>query len=634
MRSHRVPRFANAMAASPLAPVLVSLLLVAAGCEGGEDAGDPGGPTNSETTDSSGDIAITVRAESSSAITVSWENPMARYSQAPESYHSTIYRNGTAVVSSTTAFSHLDTGLPPETTFCYRVEVIAVYPSFPIPIWYQTYGWSSGTACIATLPDRVAPIVTSTSPSDGTTDVALGATAITAIFGEDVDPLTVDASSFLVSGPSGAVPGTILVDGARVTFTASDGFAYASTYAVTITTAVTDRAGNHLADARSWSFSTASGPSTDGATEVTDGSATLHGTFENPPGDTTAVWFEYGTTTAHGGSTDVAYYATAGSVAFSAAVPGLSAWTTYHHRIVVRNSAGTYYGSDASFKTYMTPEVLSSGLNAPGDLQLDSGSLYWVEIYSDAVKTVPVGGGTTTAVASSAMGGNTASLALDGTNVYWADGDTIWKKDRNGGTVTVVASGLSSVYRLRVESSDLYFGSGNGIEKVDLLTGALGTAVSAIPTGGFAVDATSIYWSTGTSIHTTARAGGPIVALATGLSQAHGLLLEAGVLYWAEQTAIKKTNASGGTVTTIVAGVSALDLAKDDTHVYWTDPSGAINWAPLAGGAPGVLVTGQMGGSGVAPGPIAVDANGVYWIVGGSSYYPPLGEIRKAPKPY
>src|SRR5450759_4425932 len=73
-----------------------------------------------------------------------------------------------------------------------------------------------GTGCaFKTLADPVPPTVVSTSPGCGVIGVPVGTTAITATFSKPMDPTTMIAANFAVTGP-----GTTPIAGA-VTFTAA-----------------------------------------------------------------------------------------------------------------------------------------------------------------------------------------------------------------------------------------------------------------------------------------------------------------------------------------------------------------------------------------------------------------------------
>ena len=106
--------------------------------------------------------------------------------------------------------------------------------------------WSFTTAAAT---DTTRPTVISTVPADGATAVAINQT-ISATFSEAMDPLTISAASFLLTGPGGAlVMGTVAYDvGSRIaTLTPATGLAPNAVYSATVTTGVTDLAGNALA---------------------------------------------------------------------------------------------------------------------------------------------------------------------------------------------------------------------------------------------------------------------------------------------------------------------------------------------------------------------------------------------------
>jgi hypothetical protein len=90
---------------------------------------------------------------------------------------------------------------------------------------------------------------------------------------------------------------------------------------------------------------------TSSAGNVSRTGATLRGSV-NPNGAATSYWFEYGRTTSYDQATASG---TAGSgtasVAVSTSIAGLTRGTTYHYRLVARNSGGTTVGTDQTFRT-------------------------------------------------------------------------------------------------------------------------------------------------------------------------------------------------------------------------------------------------------------------------------------------
>lgn len=89
---------------------------------------------------------------------------------------------------------------------------------------------------------------------------------------------------------------------------------------------------------------------TNPATLIASFSATLNGSVD-PHGLTTAVHFQYGTTSSYGHTT--ANQSKSGNTYqnVNANIGGLVAGTTYHFRMVATNSSSTRYGSDRTFTT-------------------------------------------------------------------------------------------------------------------------------------------------------------------------------------------------------------------------------------------------------------------------------------------
>ena len=90
------------------------------------------------------------------------------------------------------------------------------------------------------------------------------------------------------------------------------------------------------------------------ATDITESTATLHGTYTNGGGLLSAYTFQYGTTTDYGNDTGIRKIgATAGDESFDVkfTLTGLQPSTTYHYRLYMSTSNGTYEGNDLTFTT-------------------------------------------------------------------------------------------------------------------------------------------------------------------------------------------------------------------------------------------------------------------------------------------
>ena len=118
------------------------------------------------------------------------------------------------------------------------------------------YVWTFTTAATT---DTTAPTVAAISPLDGSSGSCLTKT-VTATFSEAMDPTTITASSFVVTAGGLAVAGSVSYDTAAMLATfvpsAPAGFAPNTAFVVTVTTAVTDLAGNPLATNKVWGFNT------------------------------------------------------------------------------------------------------------------------------------------------------------------------------------------------------------------------------------------------------------------------------------------------------------------------------------------------------------------------------------------
>jgi hypothetical protein len=114
-----------------------------------------------------------------------------------------------------------------------------------------TYTWTFTTI-------TVTPLVTHVTPLNGASGVPI-AQVLSATFNEAMNPATLNAATFTVTGPGGVnVPGAVVPSGSGVTFTPTNPLAYSSSYVATITTGAEDPDGTGLATDYVWTFSTLS----------------------------------------------------------------------------------------------------------------------------------------------------------------------------------------------------------------------------------------------------------------------------------------------------------------------------------------------------------------------------------------
>jgi len=110
-----------------------------------------------------------------------------------------------------------------------------------------------------TTIDTTPPTVSSTVPVAARTAVAINRN-ITATFDEPMDSATIDATTFTLKGP-GVTPvsGTVTYTGTTAIFNPGSNLAASTLFTATITTGAKDVAGNALASAKVWTFTTGTG---------------------------------------------------------------------------------------------------------------------------------------------------------------------------------------------------------------------------------------------------------------------------------------------------------------------------------------------------------------------------------------
>ena len=147
------------------------------------------------------------------------------------------------------------------------VYIYSATPAFPTSTYQQSNYWVDVVYETTTGPDVTAPTVSSVSPANNATGVPINA-AMSAVFSEAIDPLTINGTTFELRDASNVLVGGSVSynSGTRTaTFTPSSVLAYSTLYTATLTGGGTDprikdMAGNALAANYSWSFTTTSAP--------------------------------------------------------------------------------------------------------------------------------------------------------------------------------------------------------------------------------------------------------------------------------------------------------------------------------------------------------------------------------------
>jgi hypothetical protein len=118
----------------------------------------------------------------------------------------------------------------------------------------------------------------------------------------------------------------------------------------------------------------------------------------------------------------------------------------------------------------------------------------------DAATDVLADGGAPVAVAIVVKQPGPSAIAVNATDVYWADmtAGILWKVGKDGGTPVSFASAGNDQYGLALDKTRAYFTDYDTGEvmSVPLDGGTTETLATTCGAGGIAVDATYVYWAT------------------------------------------------------------------------------------------------------------------------------------------
>jgi sugar lactone lactonase YvrE len=253
-------------------------------------------------------------------------------------------------------------------------------------------------------------------------------------------------------------------------------------------------------------------------------------------------------------------------------------------------------------------------------MAVDGTNVYWADVdHGTIMKVLKNGNGIPVTLASNQnypWGG----IATDGTNVYWttALGNTVVQVGTGGGTPVTLAVGENNPYGIAVYGTNVYWAGGNSgnVMKVAIGGGTLATIASGQSTPmGIAVDGTNVYWTNwgdGTVMQ-VGTGGGIPVPLASSQAGPSFIAIDADSVYWGNNsgtTMMKVLKGGSGVPITLADGQSnPYGVAVDETNFYWASAgNGNVMAVPIGGGGLSTLASGQG-----APLGLAVDANSVYW---------------------
>lgn len=230
------------------------------------------------------------------------------------------------------------------------------------------------------------------------------------------------------------------------------------------------------------------------------------------------------------------------------------------------------------------------------------------------------------------------AIAVDGTNVYWANYGTsannyadgaIMQMPLAGGNPVQLASTFERPTSIALDASYVYWIEYSHIKRVpigggatDILLNELMVLFSNSPaTYRMAKDGTTLYWSNDKmqEIRSMPLGGGPVSTVTTGTSGGTwSVAVNSTNVFWTDAASFPSTLRSapkgGGAAVDLVSSSSVdpyANLAADDSYVYRTYHNGGVICTPLAGNLP---YSGNIGGAGNA---IALDGPTLYWSQNG-----------------
>jgi hypothetical protein len=232
---------------------------------------------------------------------------------------------------------------------------------------------------------------------------------------------------------------------------------------------------------------------------------------------------------------------------------------------------------------------LSTAIVEPLGLAVGGGNVYWNSVVGDDgnLYTVPT---TATATTTSTMIGTGAfeGVAMDPTgNVYWtAFSGTImkWTKSTNtSGTLYSIGSG--EAYGIAADATNVYWTdmANDAVYKVPSNgTGSLTTLASSLSSpAAIAIDTVNAYFIATNAIISVPLAGtsgAKTLATDTNIdTQESGIATDGTYVYWTNTVALMRVPVGGGTAIDMKVGAAIYGVTTDSNYIYFVgSPSGDL----------------------------------------------------------
>lgn len=189
-----------------------------------------------------------------------------------------------------------------------------------------------------------------------------------------------------------------------------------------------------------------------------------------------------------------------------------------------------------------TVTTLASTMTNVSALALTDSSVVWPDA---GIRMIGKNGGSTTEIVSPLLCQGEYKVAVDADNVYWTEygvGGKVRKSAFGSGTVTTLVSQEDYAGPIAVDSTDVYWLGGGALKKI----GKNGGTVTILATGpgyNLALDATNVYWveyidgfPSSVEVRKVGKNGGPVTTLAriASIGNYYGIAVDGTNVYWTE----------------------------------------------------------------------------------------------------